>query len=100
MTTPSSARAVVEAIESVLDVKILPDGSGYRRISAILAAFEARVRADEREALRGLLQEIQDEITYWHSDYLTNHARRHPRGSGWARISDQIAAALRQRGTP
>lgn len=39
------------------------------------------------------IEETMAEIEYWHADLLTEHGRNHPRGSGWARVYDKLAAA-------
>ncbi|HJT77875.1 MAG TPA: hypothetical protein VJ739_11800 [Gemmataceae bacterium] len=53
-------------------------------------ALEEGVVADMLAALR----EAQEEIEYWHADMLTEEEANHPRGSGWRRVRDRIAAAL------
>ena len=36
------------------------------------------------------IQETMKEIEYCHSDMLTKEERKHPRGSGWARVYDKL----------
>ena len=37
------------------------------------------------------IEDTMAEIEYWHADMLAEHNR--PRGSGWARVYDKLAAA-------
>jgi hypothetical protein len=39
------------------------------------------------------IEEAMREIEYSEGDMLTEHERNHPRGSGWARVYDKLAAA-------
>jgi hypothetical protein len=47
----------------------------------------------EREMLDAL-QEVMQEIEYWHAEMLTPEERAHPRGSGWARVYDRCQAVV------
>lgn len=38
--------------------------------------------------------EAMQEIEYWHGDMLSEEARAHPRGSGWARVYDKLKAIV------
>ena len=39
------------------------------------------------------IDEAMAEIAYCHADRLAEDERNHPRGSGWARVYDKLAAA-------
>ena len=41
-------------------------------------------------------KEALEEIEYWHKDMLSEDERNHPRGSGWARVYDNLTEAIRQ----
>ena len=41
-------------------------------------------------------KEALEEIIYWHADMLTEEERNHPRGSGWARVHDNLTGALKE----
>jgi hypothetical protein len=51
---------------------------------------------DEKAQIKAAITETMEEIEYWHSDMLTDEARRHPRGSGWARVYDKLKAAMEE----
>ena len=81
------------------------DGNATEEAKANTVRIVAAVNACEgipTEALeRGIvgemlaaLQEAREEIEYWHADMLTEEERRHPRGSGWARVYDKVCAVI------
>ena len=59
--------------------------------------IDAAIAKAVKEATAPLIAAIEEtleEISYWHSDTLTEQERRHPRGSGWARVWDKCQAAI------
>jgi hypothetical protein len=56
--------------------------------------FEAERMRKAAPQLLAALQEAVAEIEYWHADLLLEEERRHPRGSGWARVYDMAKAAI------
>jgi hypothetical protein len=66
-------------------------GDPARRMGELHAVIAALL---ERQTLiLAAIEETITEIEYWHADMLTEHEREHPRGSGWARVYDKLAAA-------
>jgi hypothetical protein len=45
------------------------------------------------ETILAAIVEAMEEIEYAEGDMLTEHEGNHPRGSGWARVYDKLAAA-------
>ena len=59
--------------------------------------LDAAADAGTVDAVTDAIREALQEIEYWHADMLTDS---HPRGSGWKRVHDKLAAALQSRPAP
>jgi hypothetical protein len=56
--------------------------------------FEGERMRKAAPQLLAALEEAVAEIEYWHADLLSQDERRHPRGSGWARVYAKAKAAI------
>jgi hypothetical protein len=77
------------------DLGALVDVHGDHDFSqSVMVDFEGERMRKAAPQLLAVLQEAVAEIKYQHTDMLSEEERRHPRGSGWARVYDKAMAAI------